>query len=154
MVEVDPENPRQLRRPVRHHGPDRASRGTKCDGSQGFPIAPSIGSSLHFGAAGDISVPYNSDGSGGRCTKTRAQRVVKAVDCALDHGFKCLENTNDTLSKRLFSTMTRETLYFGCGNSCAGTDTTTITWLSIPGFRVGKLNSKPKGLTAMRADEQ
>jgi hypothetical protein len=93
------------------------------------------------------------DGSGGRCTKARAQRIVKAVDCALDHGFKCLENTNDALSKRLFSTMARETLYFGCGNSCAGTDATTIPWLAIPGFRDGKINFNPNDLDAMSDDE-
>src|SRR5262249_61029878 len=120
--EVDPENDGSFVPASDSTEPiARAAGGAKCDGAQGFPIVPSFGSSLHFGSAGDISVPYNSDGSGGRCTKTRAQRIVKAVDCALDHGFKCLENTNDALSKRLFSTMTREALYFGCGNSCART---------------------------------
>ena len=155
IVEVDPENDGSFvtisdtTDPIARD----AGKAAKCDGSQGFPIAPSFGSSLHFGTAGDISVPYNSDGSGGRCTKARAQRIVKAVDCALDHGFKCLENTNDALSKRLFSTMTRETLYFGCGNSCAGTDATTIPWLAIPGFRDGKINFNPNDLDAMSDDE-
>ena len=154
VVEVDPENDGSFvtasdtTEPIpRDAGP------AKCDGAQGFPLVPSLGSSLRFGSAGDVSVPYNDDGSGGRCTKPRAQRIVKAVDCALDHGFKCLENTNDALAKRLLSTFAHETLYFGCGNSCAGTDATTIPWLGIPGFRDGKINFNPNDLDAMSDDE-
>jgi cysteine-rich repeat protein len=131
----------------------RDAGAAKCDGTQGFPVAPSFGSRLRFGAAGDISVPYNDDGSGGRCTKPRAQRIMKAVSCALDKGFKCLERSNDALSKQLFSTMVHETLHFGCGNPCAGTDATTIPWLRVPGFRDGKINFNSSQLDGMTDQE-
>ncbi len=127
--------------------------GTKCDGTRGFPVAPSLGSRLRLGGAGDISIPYNDDGSGGRCTKPRAARIVKAVSCAFDKGFKCLERTNDALSKQLLTTMAHETLYFGCGNPCAGTDATTIPWLRVPPFRDGKINFNPDQLDAMTDQE-
>lgn len=126
-----------------------------CDGTQGFPVAPSLGSGLRFGGptGPDLSVPYNDDGSGGRCTKARAQRIVKAVECALDKGWKCLERTNDALSKRLFTTLSHETLYFGCGNPCAGKDATTTPGLRVPGFRDGRLNFNPSRLDGMTDQE-
>jgi len=124
-----------------------------CYGGDGFPAFPSLGSRLRYGAAGDISVPYDDSGSGGRCTKPRAQRIVKAVTCAFDKGYKCLEKTNDALAKQLLSTMARETLYFGCGNSCAGKDATTIPWLRVPPFRDGKINFNPTQLDGMTDQE-
>ena len=55
VVEADPENDGSFVTTSDTTAPiARDAGGAKCDGSQGFPIAPSVGSSLHFGTAGDI----------------------------------------------------------------------------------------------------
>lgn len=125
----------------------------KCDGGDGFPLAPSTRSRFRAGTYGNISVVCSEDGSGGTCTRERAKRVVKALDCALDTGRRCLEKVNRSLHYRLFRTVARETLFFACGNTCAGKDATTSTWVPVPGLRDGKTNLNPSHLDAMSDDE-
>ena len=83
------------------------------------------------GAAGDVSVPYNDDGSGGRCTKPRRPAHREGRRAARwTTGFKCLERTNDALAKRLLLDRARaRRCTSAAGTPCAGTDATTIPWL-------------------------
>jgi cysteine-rich repeat protein len=103
--------------------------GAPCNPNDGLPGALSRGGP-RFRLI-DIVIPYN--GGGGRCSRSQAERLSKALRCAYKQGRDCLLETNAGLAKELFDGLLREdNLLIACGNSCPGSDASTLTgvaWL-------------------------
>jgi hypothetical protein len=117
-----------------------------CDGSAGFPEETG-GEQIRIGG---ISIPVG--GGGGRCDTPHAERLLRALSCALSDGTKCLRNTNAGLHERLFDAVTQEdVLVMACGNPCGNKYATTT---GGPGsFRDGHMNFNTTQMDGLTGDE-
>jgi MYXO-CTERM domain-containing protein len=105
-----------------------------CDEQAGFPshdwrsyVTGDASNDWKFGDS-NVHVMQNNDGHGGRCTPGQAARIRDALDCAFDHGRRCLEDTNHALRQKLDQIRIGQgnTIYVACSDSCPASDANTL----------------------------
>lgn len=69
------------------------------------------------GTANDGFDPHNPMASNGSCSKPHADRLAKAISCAVDRARGCLANTNDAFAQKMAETLFTGSLNVFCGTT-------------------------------------